>query len=781
MLGMGAPLIANYQTALFYPPTWVYYCLYTLGGVSYMAWGQAVMVVLHLSWAAIGMALLVRQFGLGKLAQIIAGLAFGLSGYLVSRAGFLSINAAAAWMPWFLLGVTKLVDAVGGRSLSGTNDLESGQSTNSFEVISAFLLLVLSLTMQLLAGHAQTLWYTLILASVWVVYLAYMGFRKRKRSENSADKKRPEEVNGGGISSIRSDVEHPIKKTATKILVSLLILFGIGIIFAVGLAAVQLLPTVEYLLQSQRSAAVDYDFAMTYSFWPWRFLTFIAPDLYGNPVSGDYWGYANYWEDAVYIGLIPFILAIMTLISRGRKTRNNKYINPAFVGFLFALILVTFLLALGKNTPVFPWLYKYIPTFAMFQAPTRLSIIAIFCLTLLAAIGADSWRGPGDKGKYWLRLGVMAAAAITIGAGATLLGSQTFDWGIRPSFIRAAALLGFWGMGLGILALKAPERDNSEITARKWGWWQWAVVLWVGADLIVAGWGLNPGVDLRVYSEPSPAAEEVNSILDGGRLYLLNEDEDQLKFERFLRFDTFQPFDEGEDWDSLRATLLPNVTILDAIPSANNFDPLIPGRYANWIDVLQVVELESKQQMLNLMGVEVVERIDSTQEYGVRFDARETFHRYRWVPCGLAVETGAEALEMIQRGQVNFQSEVILELDGPITNLPCDSDIRVDINIKSEVANKSVLAVNSPNPGYLIMADVWYPGWQSFVDDIPTPVLKANYLFRAITLPAGEHIVTFAYQPKLFYMGALVSGVSLIVLIVLILYWFGKKKTAVKN
>jgi uncharacterized membrane protein YfhO len=67
------------------------------------------------------------------------------------------------------------------------------------------------------------------------------------------------------------------------------------------------------------------------------------------------------------------------------------------------------------------------------------------------------------------------------------------------------------------------------------------------------------------------------------------------------------------------------------------------------------------------------------------------------------------------------------------------------------------------------------------VDDIPTPVLKANYLFRAITLPAGEHIVTFAYQPKLFYTGALVSGVSLIVLIVLILYWFGKKKTAVKN
>ncbi len=742
-----------------------------------MAWGQAVMVVLHLSWAGIGMALLVRQFGLGKLAQIIGGLAFGLSGYLVSRSGFLSINAAAAWIPWILLGVTKLVQAVGGKSPSSTNGIESNQPTKSFEVLSAFLLLVLSLTMQLLAGHAQTVWYTLLLASVWVVYLAYMAFRSGVRSEKSAIPERPEEVIGVEVNGSRLDMEDQIKKTATRSLVSLLMLFGIGVILAVGLAAVQLLPTAEYLLQSQRSAAVDFDFAMTYSFWPWRFLTFIAPDLYGNPVSGDYWGYANYWEDAVYIGLIPFILAIMTLITRGRKTRNKKYINPAFVGFLFVLILASFLIALGRNTPVFPWFYKYIPTFDMFQAPTRLSIIAIFCLTLLAAIGVDTWRRPGKRGKYWLRLGVMAAAAITIGAGTAWLVSRTFDWGIRPSFIRATALLGFWGMGLGILALKAPERDNSVVAAGKWGWWHWAVLLWVAAYLIVAGWGLNPGVDLSVYSDPSPAAEEVDSLLNGGRLYLPSVEEDQLKFERFLRFDTFQPLDEGENWESLRATLLPNVTILDAIPSANNFDPLVPGRYASWMDILEEVDHRAREQMLNLMGVKVVESIDPTKEFGVRFDGREAYPHYRWVPCGLAVETGSEALEMIQQGQVDFQRDVILELDDPTSMPTCDSNARVNISIKSEFANNSVLVINSPNPGYLIMADVWYPGWQSFVDGKPTPVLKANYLFRAIALPEGEHEVIIAFQPKWFYTGAAVSGFSLILLIVLGLFRFSEKKT----
>ena len=94
-----------------------------------------------------------------------------------------------------------------------------------------------------------------------------------------------------------------------------MVLFSGAVALAVALAAVQPLPTAEYLLESQRSAAVDYEFAMTYSFWPWHFLSFLAPGLFGHPAVGDYWGYANYWEDAVYIGLIPFVLGAAALLT----------------------------------------------------------------------------------------------------------------------------------------------------------------------------------------------------------------------------------------------------------------------------------------------------------------------------------------------------------------------------------------------------------------------------------------------------------------------------------
>lgn len=776
LLGMGAPLIANYQSALFYPPTWIYFLLYSIGDKALMAWGQAVMVVLHLSWAALGMALLIRQLRMGKLAQIVAGLAFGLSGYLVARAGFLSINAAIAWMPWVILGVTRLIEEYHLQHDSYAYAQKAKNRSRRITIISAYLLLLLSIAMQLLAGHAQITWYTLILAAVWTLYLLVFNYKFDKRSEHDGNT---------SLESNRIEVESEDyllddmgdEKTKTwRPTFFILVLVGSAMLFAIGLAAVQLFPTAEYLLESQRSAAVDYDFAMNYSFWPWRTLSFIAPGLYGSPVSGDYWGFANYWEDAVYLGLIPFIMAVYAVITRGKRTRSNRFITPNFIAFLVALTVIVFVLALGRNSPVYPWLYANVPTFDMFQAPTRISILAIFSLAILAAIGIELWRRPGERGLYWLRLGIMAAVAIAIGAGAASLVSRSISWDIRPSFIRSTALLGFWAVGFGVLALKAPVKEESGTDPEKWNWWHWAVVLWVAADLIVAGWGLNPSVDVRIYSDPSPSAKEVKSMLNGGRLYLPPEDEEIIKFEHLLRFDTFEPFDEGQGWENLRAALLLNVTILDGIPSANNFDPLLPGRYVSWIELLQVVGADVESEMLNLMGVEVVESIDSDKRYFVRFDSRVAFPRFRGVACGVPVKSESEAIGLIEQGEINFGQQVILEIDNPSVETVCGEGAHMDIEVKSDNPNQSVLVVDSPAPGYLVMSDVWYPGWQAFLNGKSTQILRANFLFRAVELPAGEHEVRIAYRPKQFYVGFFVTGLSLIGLLVLCLYWFGMKR-----
>jgi hypothetical protein len=770
---MGAPLMANYQSALFYPPNWLYFLLYSIGGISVMAWFQAVMVLLHIIWASLGMAFLIRQLRLGLLAQVMAGLAFGLSGYLVSRAGFLSINAGVSWLPWIILGVTKLVQEYTGLANNGFHPSVSGDNLRS-KIWSAFILLTVSITMQLLSGHAQTTWYSLILATIWAIFFVVSNSRIRKQNEIP----RINESNGSSLDQTDSgaslESEGSGNKKPTYQELKILLLVGSSFLFAISLAAVQLFPTIEYLLQSQRSAEVDYEFAISYSFWPWRFLSFLAPDLFGNPGVGDYWGYANYWEDAIYIGLIPFVLAIAAMVARGKKVRNQTIIDSRFVGLLSLLILISFVIALGRNTPIFPWLYRNIPTFDMFQAPTRITILAIFSFAILSAIGADSWRRPNGKRLYWLRLGVMAAAAITIGAGIALLLSRWLTWDMRPSFIRATAMLGFWAVGLGFLALKAPQVGKS-VQDKKWGWWQWAVILWVGFDLVVAGWGLNPSVDLTVYRDPSPNKEHVTSLLDGGRLYLPADAEELLKFDRFLRFDTFQPFKGDQGWEDLRATFLPNVTILDSIPSANNFDPLLPGRYSVWMNLLKNADAETKEQLLNLMGVTVVEDIDLSEPFGVRFDSRESFQRFRWVACGIQVESADEALKHVIGAQIDFENEVVLEVEDRNSLTICGDRNTAEIRIKSIETSKLSLEVNTAQPGYLVVADVWYPGWQAMVDGEPTPAIHANYLFKALGLPSGEHDVIIAYKPKVFYWGAVFSGLAFVGLLVLIAFWSKKK------
>ncbi len=211
------------------------------------------------------------------------------------------------------------------------------------------------------------------------------------------------------------------------------------------LAAPQLLPTLEYTAHSQRATAVSRDLAMTYSFWPWRLSGLLAPNLFGSPVTGDYWGYGNFWEDAIYVGVIPLCLALAAIF-QGLRGRGRQ---PGLVRLLAGIGLFSWVIALGKNTPFFPFLYDHVPTFSLFQAPTRWNLWLVFAFSLLAGIGIDAWGVARGRALYWLRLGTAGAVAVALGAGVASVALKD----VHPTFITATAVSGVWLAAAGILAL----------------------------------------------------------------------------------------------------------------------------------------------------------------------------------------------------------------------------------------------------------------------------------------------------------------------------------------
>ena len=92
---------------------------------------------------------------------------------------------------------------------------------------------------------------------------------------------------------------------------------------------------------------------------------------------------------------------------------------------------------------------------------------------------------------------------------------------------------------------------------------------------------------------------------------------------------------------------------------------------------------------------------------------------------------------------------------------------------RSYEPNRVAIEASGDPPGWLVLTDVWFPGWQATVDGEPAPVFRANYLFRAVRLGVGPHEVVFTYRPRSYQVGRTVSlaALALVCLLGALLGW----------
>ncbi|NKQ34436.1 MAG: YfhO family protein [Chloroflexi bacterium] len=148
------------------------------------------------------------------------------------------------------------------------------------------------------------------------------------------------------------------------------------------------------------------------------------------------------------------------------------------------------------------------------------------------------------------------------------------------------------------------------------------------------------------------------------------------------------------------------------------------------------------------------------------------FPRAYVVPQAVTAVDGAAALALVRQNADRLDELVILEADPAV--LPPADGGQGTAEIVAYDLNRVVIETNLTAPGWLVLADTYYPGWRAQVDGVATAVYRANSVVRATAVPAGTRTIVFSFLPLDFVAGAIISGLTLLLAGSLLFYGWRK-------
>jgi len=508
-------------------------------------------------------------------------------------------------------------------------------------------------------------------------------------------------------------------------------LVALTLVVALGIAALTFIPGYEMSRLSLR-ADLTYQEASQYSLPPVALVGLLVPGIFGRGPGG-YWGP---WPrvEVGYIGILPLLLAVVALLLR----RDN------LTKFLAMLAVLAVFLALGDFTILHGWLYHFVPGFDLIRAPARFIYILDFALASLAALGLDALLRPIPRSNrhIWRQVlkvfpfALLGTAIVTLSiAYATLLYSQDQA---PEKFTRLVAGTGgvvfaliLWGCGLALLYL----RGRHHISRTGLGL---LVFLLIVFDL--ASLGAYTEVEL---SNPTVGFEHQAAIA------FLKNDTD------YYRIDT-----RTQVWDVWQ----PDLSLMhDIFDVWGIYNPLVLADYHRYWEGLgsRSTPLYDFLNAKYIMGHKDV--VLDWDKFELAFDGDPNVNIYRntkvlprafIVHKSLSVPDHEQAFAAIHRADFDPATTVVVE-EG--RTLDADTIGTSEVHIVSYTNNEIELEASAAKPGYLVMSEVYYPGWKVTVNGEPAELKRANYAFRAVFLPSGVHRVRFYFQPMSWRVGLLCS------------------------
>lgn len=189
-------------------------------------------------------------------------------------------------------------------------------------------------------------------------------------------------------------------------------------------------------------------------------------------------------------------------------------------------------------------------------------------------------------------------------------------------------------------------------------------------------------------------------------------------------------------------------------------------------------------QLLEEMGAEYIRNIQVYPNYDS--DEPESFALWNFDTLGAAwvindvINTkdleqmsDQEVTDILNSLSIDFTNQAYVANSNSI-NVE-NGDNRWTTDVKEYGNNNIKYEVNTEKNSILVTSEIWYPGWNVYIDGVKQEVIQVNCCYRGCEVPAGTHIVEFIYQPLSLYLGILLSTLGILYWI--ILFWIIKRKT----
>jgi len=204
-------------------------------------------------------------------------------------------------------------------------------------------------------------------------------------------------------------------------------------------------------------------------------------------------------------------------------------------------------------------------------------------------------------------------------------------------------------------------------------------------------------------------------------------------------------------------------------PSVLGYDPLMLKRYADY--VLSSQGYPPSQHVVNLSGIhdpeaKLLKLLNVSQVVAEgRLRSVDPEVSYANFVNGVVIKPREEILAYMKSDSYDPKHQVVLEKTDvayqPPGSLGTDAPV-ASCTVTGYASDRIILKTRSNSAGYLVLSEVFYPGWTAKVDGREGDILSGNYLFRVIPIEKGEHEVTLRFVSWPFRVGGMISLATLI-------------------